>query len=250
MKTLGFTNLFIEKINNHQIKPYEKKTLTILKGKDKIEYESFKIDEKISGNNRNFFYITEHVFLRNSYNNIISNQTTSTFYKKHIFDSSSIVPLIISFSNNKFPQKFMDFGTGGGFPGLVLLTYFPRVFVLFLDSIEKKNHFHEGMFRILESKNSNSISSRGEQLVLSKMHKETYHIITSRAVADLGELLKIFFKFSKDNGKLIAMKKIKGCGHEFNNAKSELSSGKIKIKCLVKIDKKKQGKSVFLFKKF
>lgn len=210
----------------------------------------FSLEKKFSEKNKSLFYIAEHVFLRNSYNNIISKQTTNIIYKKHIFDSLTVSSVLRSFWGNTYPKCCIDFGTGGGFPGLVLSIFFPEMFIVLLDSIEKKNNFHMGMFNILDIKNCKSVCLRGENLVQLKVHRKKYDMIVSRAVAELTILLGLFSKMSKFNGKFIAMKKITGCGKEIDNTSSDFLNLKLKLKCLVKVDKKNLGKVLFLYKNY
>ncbi len=200
--------------------------------------------------NRKLFFISEHIFFRNSYTNIISKPTTNILYKKHIFDSLSISSIFKSFYSNKKTKYCIDFGTGGGFPGLLLSIFFPRVFISLVDSILRKTNFHVGILNILKLKNCNSICLRGEKISNSIFHRNKYDIVTSRAVAELAELLEIFSTISNSKGKIIIMKKIEGFEKEINNTKNDFSEHDFKVKCLIKVDKKKSGKLVILYKRY
>jgi 16S rRNA (guanine527-N7)-methyltransferase len=199
--------------------------------------------------NKNIFYVSEHVFLRNTYNNIISKQTTNVIYKKHILDSLSLAPFFRSFWYTKKERTCLDFGTGGGFPGLVLSVFFPQIFISLLDSIEKKNTFHIGILNIIKSDNCNSICFRGEKLGHSINHQEKYDLVLSRAVADLNLLIYLSITLLNTKGKFTAMKKINGCGKEINGTMVFFSKPNIKLKCLVKIDNEKMGKVLVVVKK-
>lgn len=206
--------------------------------------------KKLLHKNRNLYFVSEHVFLRNNYNNIISKQSTNIIYKKHVLDSLTIVPFFKSFWYNKKPKACLDFGTGGGFPGLIISIFFPEIFISLLDSIEKKTIFHKGTLDIIKSPNCNSICLRGERLNYSINHLKKYDLVLSRAVANLGLLIELSKTLIKSAGMFIAMKKIDGCGKEINETVIVFSKQDVKLKCLVKVDTKRSGKVLFVLKKF
>ena len=51
--------------------------------------------------------------------NLVSNSTLPIIWHRHILDSAQIIPLI----DFKSKGVLADFGTGGGFPGLVLSIF-------------------------------------------------------------------------------------------------------------------------------
>ena len=210
---------------------------------------NLKLNSKISNKNRNLFFICEHIFLRNSYSNIVSKQTSTILYKKHIFDSLSIASPFKSFWFNKKVKKCVDFGAGGGFPGLVLAIFFPQIFISMLDSIQRKTNFHNGIFSILWIKNCNSICSRGEHIIFSISHRKKYDVVTSRAVAELENLLELFVYITNSYAKFIAMKRIKGCSKELNSTHNLSIKLDFKIKSIIKIDKRYSGKVLIVYKK-
>jgi len=226
-----------------------KPVLSIMKIFWQNEYCNLKIKSKVFNNNRNLFLISEHIFLRNSYSNIISKQTSHILYKKHIFDSLTIAPTLKSFWCNKKNKNCIDFGTGGGFPGLVLAIAFPQIFFSMLDSIERKTKFHHGIIFVLNIKNCNSICSRGEYFISSISHRKRYDLVMSRAVAELVDLLELFVSMTNSDGKFIAMKKIKGCGNEFYITYNYSVKLNCKLKSLVKVDKTYLGKVLVIYKK-
>jgi len=109
-----------------------KPVLSIMKIFWQNEYCNLKIKSKVFNNNRNLFLISEHIFLRNSYNNIISKQTSHILYKKHIFDSLTIAPTLKSFSCNKKNQKLYRFRNWGWFSRASSCYYFPSNFFLYV----------------------------------------------------------------------------------------------------------------------
>lgn len=212
-------------------------------------FNKLKLERKTSKNNRSLFFITEHILLRNSYNNLVSNKTANVIYKTHIFDSLSIFWIFRSFWSTKKIKNCIDFGTGGGFPGFLVAIFFSEIFVSLLDSIERKTKFHFGVLEILNLQNCNSICIRGERIYQSIVHRTKYDIVTSRAVSELEDLLKMFYFMAKNGGKFIAMKRIKCCGKEIENTYTYFSEPNFKIKCLIKVDKRNDGKVLKIYKK-
>lgn len=251
MTKIGFLEIF----QNKKIRMILFSQQTFIKKLIKIKGNKISFSDKFSLNqgsltkSRELFFISEHIFLRNSYNNIISKQTSHVVYKKHIFDSLSITPVVKSFWYNQKTKYCIDFGTGGGFPGLLLSIFFPEIFISLIDSIQRKTNFHNGIFDILELSNCNSMCIRGENFCNSSFHRNKYDLVTSRAVAELVDLLKIFLYISNSEGKFIAMKKISGCEKEIRDTSSYFSEFNLKLKCLVKIDRKNYGKVLILYKK-
>ena len=120
-------------------------------------------------------------------------------FLKHFYDSLTLSK-IIELNN----QSLCDIGTGAGFPGMVLKIAFPNLKVTLVDSTEKKCTFLNNIIKILELKDINVINERAE--IYSKITREKYDIVTSRAVAPLKHLLEYSIPLVKVNGNYIAMK--------------------------------------------
>src|ERR1041384_1977427 len=70
----------------------------------------------------------------NSKINVISRKDLDNFYERHVLHSLSIAAAF-SFQPE---SRFIDIGTGGGFPGIPLAIMFPQSQFLLVDSIAKK----------------------------------------------------------------------------------------------------------------
>ena len=120
-------------------------------------------------------------------------------YLKHFYDSLTLTK-IIDLNN----QSLCDIGTGAGFPGIVLKIVYPTLKVTLLDATEKKCKFLQKVINSLNLKNIKVINERAE--IFSKVNREKYDIVTSRAVAPLKHLLEYSIPLVKINGYYIAMK--------------------------------------------
>ena len=122
------------------------------------------------------------------------------FYLKHFYDS---LTLIKAYDLSK-DIKLLDFGTGAGFPGIVLKICYPNLKVTLIDALEKRCNFLNHVIDTLGLTDIEVIHERGENF--SKRHREKYDLVTSRAVARLNILNEICLPLVKVNGYFIPMK--------------------------------------------
>ncbi|HAP00931.1 MAG TPA: 16S rRNA (guanine(527)-N(7))-methyltransferase RsmG [Bacteroidetes bacterium] len=123
--------------------------------------------------------------------NVISRKDIENFYERHVLHSLSIAKLI-SF---KHGTSVLDFGTGGGFPGIPLAIFFPEVKFHLVDSIGKKITVVKNIIESLHLKNVTAEQIRVEEL------NQKYDFITCRAVAEIPQLLKWTKKLLSDENK-------------------------------------------------
>lgn len=116
--------------------------------------------------------------------NLISNGDQNKVWLRHIRDSMQIYPLL----PNKL-DSYADFGTGGGFPGLVLAILLDsggrRTKVHLVESDKRKSVFLRNANRELGLKVS-VYDSRIESVALPCID-----VVTARALAPLDTLLKL-----------------------------------------------------------
>ncbi|XCC45337.1 MAG: RsmG family class I SAM-dependent methyltransferase [Candidatus Shikimatogenerans sp. Ttur] len=92
--------------------------------------------------------------------NLISKNSFKNFYINHIIYSLSIIKIII-FKNK---TKILDYGTGGGFPGIPLSIIFPKVKFILIDSIKKKINKLKIFIKKNKIKNVKLINFRAEKI--------------------------------------------------------------------------------------
>ena len=117
-------------------------------------------------------------------------------YLKHFYDSLTIVKAI----NLTKIETLCDVGTGAGFPGIVLKIVYPNLKITLVDSLLKRVNYLNSIINELELDNIKAIHTRGEDL------KETFDIVTARAVANIEKLLTYTMHLVNKNGLFIAMK--------------------------------------------
>ena len=137
-------------------------------------------------------------------------------YLKHFYDSLTITKII-----NIENMYICDIGSGAGFPGIVLKIVFPNLKVTLVDSLNKRIIFLKSVIEKLNLKGINAIHERIEDY--AKINRESFDIVTSRAVASLPLLSEMCIPLVCEKGLFIPMKA---------DAKDEIKSSKNAIKTL------------------
>ena len=133
----------------------------------------------------------------NEKSNIIGKSTIPKIWQRHFADSAKIFSLITKVVKNNGNKKLTicDVGSGGGFPGLIILILNQEKKVNFcmtlVESNKKKCSFLKDLTKILKVK-AEVINNRAENL------NEKYDIITGRAVAPLPKFLMFCRNIRKD----------------------------------------------------
>lgn len=117
-------------------------------------------------------------------------------YLKHFYDSLTIVKVV---DLNK-KETLCDVGTGAGFPGIVLKIAFPHLKITLLDSLNKRVIYLNEIIKELNLENIKAIHTRGED------YKETFDVVTARAVANIEKLVTYTMHLVKKKGVFVAMK--------------------------------------------
>ncbi|GGJ89643.1 ribosomal RNA small subunit methyltransferase G [Lentibacillus kapialis] len=134
------------------------------------------------------------------------NLTTLTgvedVYLKHFYDSISAA-FYHDFTGN---VMICDVGAGAGFPSIPLKICFPDISVTIVDSLQKRINFLNQLGEQLSLKNVAFYHDRAENFGRKKQFRESFDIVTSRAVARMSVLSELCLPLTKKNGWFIAMK--------------------------------------------
>ena len=122
----------------------------------------------------------------------------------HVIDSLSALPVL----RERSVDRFIDIGSGGGYPGLPIAAALPAARALLLEPIGKKARFLStvvdaiGLAPIAEA-----APVRAEALATDPRHRGRWPAITARAVASLGELIELSLPLLEPGGFLVAWKR-------------------------------------------
>ena len=142
---------------------------------------------------------------RNKRYNLISKSTENRIWDRHILDSAQIIKYL-----PRNTTKIADFGTGAGFPGIVLSIF------------DEKNKFHVKLYEKSPVKRDFLKHIREILQLKFDIESNVYQdeinadVILARAFKKLGEIIKISRETCNNNHKLIILKG-KNAQSEINN---------------------------------
>jgi len=116
--------------------------------------------------------------------NVISRKDIDNLYEHHVLHSLAIGKLV----HFRPGTAILDFGTGGGFPGIPLAILFPECSFKLIDGTGKKIRVAQEVCQAIGLKNCMPEHIRGEE------EKDKYDFVVSRAVMPMPDLVKIVRK--------------------------------------------------------
>ena len=138
---------------------------------------------------------------------------------KHFLDCA----LLLSKVDLKENAKVIDVGTGAGFPGVVLKIFRPDIKLTLLDGLNKRLVFLNEVANALGFEDVETVHLRAEEAGKKQNFRESFDLVTARAVARLNLLYEYCLPLTKIGGTFCAMK---GPSAE-EEAKEAMSAGKL-----------------------
>jgi 16S rRNA (guanine527-N7)-methyltransferase len=172
-------------------------------------------------------------------------------YLKHFYDSLTLARFYDF--NTEETITLCDVGSGAGFPSLPLLILYPNIEVTIVDSLKKRINFLEILVDELGLENVHLYHDRAEDFGQNKKFRNSFDLVTARAVARMSVLAEFCLPITKTGGTFAAMKGAKA-SEELNDAKKAIKTlgGKTKTvetfelpedageRSIILIDKKKK----------
>lgn len=133
-------------------------------------------------------------------------------YIKHFYDSL-LINQVIDINNVK---NICDIGSGAGFPSIPLKIVYPHLEITIIEPIQKRTNFLKKLVQVLNLDDINIINGRAEDEIIN--YRESFDIVTARAVAKMDILSELCIPYVKVGGYFLAMKG-KNFEEELNDAK-------------------------------
>ncbi|HVV89243.1 MAG TPA: 16S rRNA (guanine(527)-N(7))-methyltransferase RsmG [Solirubrobacterales bacterium] len=102
-------------------------------------------------------------------------------------------------------RRIADVGAGAGFPGLVLAVALPEAGVDLIESVGRKTAFIQRAAEAADIPNARAVTARAEDVARGEA-RETYDVVTARAVGRLSTLAELAAPLLRGGGVLIAWK--------------------------------------------
>lgn len=148
---------------------------------------------------------------------------------KHFVDSLSIMDDV------QGRRNLADVGTGAGFPGIPLKIAGFKGEIVLMDSLKKRIGFLDTVIEELGLENCRTEHIRAEDAGRSISLRETFEVVTARAVANLPVLCEYCLPLTKKGGIFIAMKGPEA-GEELKSSKKAIGTLGGRLKNVKKIN--------------
>lgn len=149
----------------------------------------------------------------NRHVNLTAIRTEADVARLHVVDSLTALQVIRGLAPT---LSLLDLGSGGGYPGLALAALLPASRVALVDSVGKKIRFLEvaaaavtsALDRAGEpSPRVTAVHTRAEELARAFEQRESWDVVTARAVGSLAEVAELSLPLLRTGGRLIAWKR-------------------------------------------
>ena len=134
--------------------------------------------------------------------NLVARAGEREIIEKHFLDSLTLLP----FMQKQVKRKWLDVGSGGGFPGLVVKICCPELDLTLMEPRRKKVTFMKHVIRTLGLRQVRVREARLEAGDKTLFNGATFPLISSRALSKISDFLDLSQSFSPPGGKVSCMK--------------------------------------------
>lgn len=167
-------------------------------------------------------------------------------YEKHFYDSISS-GFAYDFST---VNHICDVGAGAGFPSIPLKICYPHLQVTIVDSLKKRTTFLQHVVQTLALDEVSIYHDRAETFAQQTNFRETFDLVTARAVARLSVLSELCLPLVRKGGMFLVMKG-PNLDDELADGKRALSllGGELVERMTIHLPIEKSKRTILLIKK-
>ena len=136
----------------------------------------------------------------NEFVNLTAITEEEDVYIKHFYDSILLSKII----DLNSVSNLCDVGAGAGFPSIPLKILYPKLNVTIVDGLDKRIKFLSLLTEKLRIQGVDLVHGRAEEY--AKDHRESFDLVTARAVARFNILNELCIPLVKVGGYFISMK--------------------------------------------
>ena len=143
---------------------------------------------------------------------------------EHVADSLAAVPPLLdrlAGRDRRRPLRLLDIGSGAGYPGLPVAVAIPVGRVALVESVSRRSAFLVAAARAATSRlracdeeppRMEAVTARAEDLAREAGYRDSWDVVTARAVAPLPDLVQLAVPLVRPGGLFVAWKRDGGDG--------------------------------------
>lgn len=134
--------------------------------------------------------------------NLVSRRDAANVFRKHIAASAGVLTV----AEPMIGERWVDVGTGAGFPGMVIKILRPHLAITLVESSHKRCVFLEAVVRELGLTSVDVRAMRAETLLARDGAEHNFDLLTSRAVSSVEESVREFAGLLRPGGRFLTFK--------------------------------------------
>jgi 16S rRNA (guanine527-N7)-methyltransferase len=134
--------------------------------------------------------------------NLTAIKDAESAWERHVLDALTLLPLLADVPAG---GQLVDIGAGGGIPGLVLAIARPDLRVTLVEATQKKAAFLSAVSAAMGLANVSVRAERAEVVGRGEL-RDTFDVVTARAVARLAALAPLTVPFARPGGLVLLIK--------------------------------------------
>ncbi|MDA1024951.1 MAG: 16S rRNA (guanine(527)-N(7))-methyltransferase RsmG [Planctomycetota bacterium] len=149
----------------------------------------------------------ELLYDANSRMNLTGIRDPEEAWFRHVLDSLTLLPWVLEMREKIGENtRLIDVGSGGGLPGMILACVQPDLDITLLETTGKKARFLAETAEELGLERVQVANDRAETMGRDPVQRESYHLVTARAVGPLNVLAEYAVPLAHPDGLVLAIK--------------------------------------------